>query len=440
MDINAKHFGGNRMFRKKRISSPINLLNRPDVHFDIKDKLRLIQLQLIDFTEKDLANLKQMESYLAPHIPEAVKNFYDSLMANEELIDIINKHSSRNRLEQTLIIHIGDWFAGVLNEGYIEKRKKIAKMHVHIQLKTKCYLGACYQLQNSLVEKIQLAQLPIEKQIEFVASLNKIINYEQQLVVEAYDKYAEEQAREKEDRIKRAIKETLGSIVTNLEYQSTETTTSVEELIGTTKDVEIEVAKGVKISQRTIEKAENGKQIIQTLTGHSQEIYDKTKSMSGLIIKLNQSSQEILNVVKIVKDIATKTNLLALNSAIEAARAGEYGKGFAVVAEEVRNLAEQTKSSVEQIDSLVGDSNIAQQEVVKSIVDVQRLATIGLNESDQTSTSLASISSMIREAAVESENVGKDIKDLTVAVESIGAASIQILESTKLLDETIQKI
>lgn len=162
--------------------------------------------------------------------------------------------------------------------------------------------------------------------------------------------------------------------------------------------------------------------------------------MSGLIIKLNQSSQEILNVVKIVKDIATKTNLLALNSAIEAARAGEYGKGFAVVAEEVRNLAEQTKSSVEQIDSLVGDSNIAQQEVVKSIVDVQRLATIGLNESDQTSTSLASISSMIREAAVESENVGKDIKDLTVAVESIGAASIQILESTKLLDETIQKI
>ena len=145
------------MFRKKRISSPINLLNRPDVHFDIKDKLRLIQLQLIDFTEKDLANLKQMESYFAPHIPEAVKNFYDSLMANEELIDIINKHSSRNRLEQTLIIHIGDWFAGVLNEGYIEKRKKIAKMHVHIQLKTKCYLGACYQLQNSLVEKIQLA-------------------------------------------------------------------------------------------------------------------------------------------------------------------------------------------------------------------------------------------------------------------------------------------
>ena len=71
---------------------------------------------------------------MVPYIPGAVKNFYYSLMGNEKLVAIINKHSSRNRLEQTLIKHIGEWFAGVLNEDYIEKRNKIAKMHVHIQL------------------------------------------------------------------------------------------------------------------------------------------------------------------------------------------------------------------------------------------------------------------------------------------------------------------
>lgn len=428
------------MFWKKRNLPAINMLNNPEVHIAIRDTDILSQLQLIDFSEKDLANLKQMESFMVPYIPGAVKNFYDSLMVNEKLVDIINKHSSRDRLEQTLVKHIEEWFTGVLNEQYIEKRKKIAKMHVHIQLETKSYLGACYQLQNSLVEKILLTQLPIEQQIQFVSSLNKIISYEQQLVVEAYDQYAEEQAKEKEGEIKRAIKETLGNIVTNLEYQSSETTTSVEELVGTTKEVETEVAKSIETSNKAIEKAETGKQIIKTLTSHSQEIYGKTNSMSGLIDKLNQSSQEILNVVKIVKDIAIKTNLLALNSAIEAARAGEYGKGFAVVAEEVRRLAEQTKNSVEQIDLLIGVSNDAQLEVVKSIEDVQRLANIGLKESDQTALSLASISIMIQEVAADAEIVGKDINDLTFAVESIGAASIQILESTKLLDETIQKI
>ncbi|SDO10906.1 heam-based aerotactic trancducer [Psychrobacillus sp. OK028] len=428
------------MFRKKRNSPTIYLLENPDVKLEVRDKKILVQLQLINFSEKDLANLKQMESFMLPYIPGAVKNFYDSLMANEELVDIINKHSSRSRLEQTLITHTTEWFAGLLNDDYIEKRKKIAKMHVHIQLKTKYYLGACYQLQNSLVDKIQIAHLPIETQIQFVTSLSKIINLEQQIVVEAYDNYAEEQAKEKEDAIKGTIKETLGNIATSLEVQSAETTTSVEELIGTTKDLEIEVAKGIETSNKTIDMAEAGKHVIQTLTGHSQEIYDKSKSMSGLIVKLNQSSNEILNVVKIVKDIAIKTNLLALNSAIEAARAGEYGKGFAVVAEEVRKLAEQTKNSVEQIDSLVGDSNNAQQEVVKSIEVVQRLANIGLKESDRTASTLESISTMIQEVASESEIVGTEIKDLTIAVDSIGAASVQILESTKLLDEMIQKI
>ncbi|MFJ7828262.1 protoglobin domain-containing protein [Psychrobacillus sp. NPDC096623] len=428
------------MFRKKRNSPTNNLLENPDVKLEVRDKKILVQLQLINFSEKDLANLKQMESFMLAYIPRAVKNFYDSLMANENIVAIINKHSSRSSLEQTLITHTAEWFAGLLTDNYIEKRKKIAKMHVHIQLKTKYYLGACYQLQNSFVEKIQSAHLPIETQIQFVSSLSKIINLEQQLVVEAYDNYAEEQAKEKEDAIKGAIKETLGNIATSLEDQSGETTTSVGELIGTTKDLEIEVAKGIETSNRTIDMAEAGKHVIQTLTGHSQEIYDKSKSMSGLIVKLNQSSNEILNVVKIVKDIAIKTNLLALNSAIEAARAGEYGKGFAVVAEEVRKLAEQTKNSVEQIDSLVGDSNNAQQEVVKSIEVVQRLANIGLKESDRTASTLESISTMIQELASESEIVGTEIKDLTIAVESIGAASIQILESTKLLDETIQII
>ena len=428
------------MFRKKRITPTINLLDKPLVHLDVREKEILVQLQLIDFSEKDLTHLKQMQPYMIAYIPEAVKRFYDSLKVDEKLVDIIDRHSSRNRLEQTLIEHVAEWFSGVLNEEYIAKRKNIAKMHVHIKLETKNYIGACYQLQNSLVERILLAKLPIEQQNQLVSSLNKIINFEQQLVVAAYDQYGKEQAKKKEDKIKRAIKETLGDIVTNLEYQSSETTTSVKELIGMTKEVQTEVVRSIQTSNRTFEKAETGKRIIEVLMGHTEEIYDKTKSMSGLIVKLNQSSHEILNVVKIVKDIAVKTNLLALNSAIEAARAGEYGKGFSVVAEEVRKLAEQTRNSIGQIDSLVGISNNAQQEVVKSIEDVQRLANVGLKESDETATSLASISLMIQEVAADSEIIGKEINELTRTVETIGTASIQVLESTKLLEETIQKI
>ena len=70
---------------------------------------------------------------------------------------------------------------------------------------------------------------------------------------------------------------------------------------------------------------------------------------------LEHTSQQIHQIVSIVTSIAEQTNLLALNASIESARAGEHGKGFAVVAQEVRKLAEETKKSISNISTFIGD-------------------------------------------------------------------------------------
>ncbi|AZK45026.1 methyl-accepting chemotaxis protein [Paenibacillus lentus] len=98
---------------------------------------------------------------------------------------------------------------------------------------------------------------------------------------------------------------------------------------------------------------ERGKQDLTDAIHQVEMIEQSTSSMAATIQGLNESTERIEQVVAVITDIATRTNLLALNAAIEAARAGEAGRGFGVVAEEIRKLALQSGQSTEEINHIL---------------------------------------------------------------------------------------
>lgn len=179
-----------------------------------------------------------------------------------------------------------------------------------------------------------------------------------------------------------------------------------------------EVTRLVSEGSALIRDFTNQMNTISTTIGHSSEI----------IGEMANYSEEIRSVTSLITDIADQTNLLALNAAIEAARAGEHGSGFAVVAEEVRNLAEQSKQSAEEIGRMIDTmiENVSQ--AVSSSKDGNQRIEEGLAVTEKTGEVFNMIEIATNDAGEKGETVSQAIKRIRAITSEVESATRQIEE------------
>lgn len=190
-----------------------------------------------------------------------------------------------------------------------------------------------------------------------------------------------------------------------------------------------------------------GMKTVSQVVRNMEQIASSAALTAKTIEVLSERSQEISRYLGVITDISSQTNLLALNAAIEAARAGEAGKGFAVVAEEIRKLAEGSRKSANEIETLVADvkkdSSSASAAIVNmtEIVDKGKQATFDATEAfENIADSSSKTLKTAEDIRVATELQKKKISDVVKYVEEVVDIAEQTANTTEGVASTAQDL
>lgn len=201
---------------------------------------------------------------------------------------------------------------------------------------------------------------------------------------------------------------------------------SMEELARSIQYISESIAEISSISRNTEENADNGLQIMQSLQKQLVTIHEKTNFAVIGTQELEKLSTMIGEFTNVITGISDQTNLLALNASIEAARAGEAGKGFAVVAEEVRKLAEDSKSAADRITQVVIN---VQKETANIVATIQATADV-----------LHAGRVIVQQAQHSFEGIHNDVQVLATQVDLVSSSTEEIAASTEEVTATMEDV
>ncbi len=201
------------------------------------------------------------------------------------------------------------------------------------------------------------------------------------------------------------VSENTDSLSTSAE----QTSSSITEMSASVKEVEQRAFESTRLAERVSRDAsERGITAATEAIRGMQKIKDTVEATAEVLNRLGKRSKEIGQILKVIDEVTDQTSLLALNAAILAAQAGEHGKGFAVVSEEIKDLAERTAASTQEISGLIAS---VQEETAESIQAMAR----GLKAV---------------EAGVALVNVTSDV------LEQVAGSSLQSAEMARAIEKT----
>ncbi len=176
-----------------------------------------------------------------------------------------------------------------------------------------------------------------------------------------------------------------------------------------------------KATQAVSQTRQSVEQLAGSLTGIQQKVHD-----------MRDHNEKVNSVLDVIRGIAEQTNLLALNAAIEAARAGEQGRGFAVVADEVRNLAQKTQASTQEINTIIENLQANTSEIVSAMDDGVGLSHECVGAANSANQLLDSVLDSVSLIADRNRSIAAAVKQQSDVTDEIARSSVKIAADGRL--------
>lgn len=227
----------------------------------------------------------------------------------------------------------------------------------------------------------------------------------------------------------RTMASSLRELVGRIRESSSRVAAATAELSAMARQQEhgaVEQSTAVEQIRRTLESLAGGSKTVadsaQGVATNAARTAEHNEQIGRRITELTEHTRRISELLEVIKDVANKAELLALNAALEGAKAGEVGQGFSLVAAQMQRLAEHVMDSVKDVKSLTADVRHATQATISSVESASRLAV-------ETSDSAQRISIITQQQRSSTEQVAGAMEDIAAVAKQVVTGSSQTLEA-----------
>ncbi|HEX6458939.1 MAG TPA: methyl-accepting chemotaxis protein [Thermoleophilaceae bacterium] len=218
-----------------------------------------------------------------------------------------------------------------------------------------------------------------------------------------------------------------------------ETTTATEEIRATAEQAAQKADEVATQAQEAVRVSDEGSQAVEAIVEGMAAIREKVEAIASDVQALSDQTAQIGEITNAVNDIADQSNLLALNATIEAARAGEQGKGFAVVADEVRNLAEQSKQSTGQVQTILEEIDRATRAAVAAAQEGTEVVEHGAELAQRAGEIIAQLADTNGVAAQSAQQIAMAVQQQNAGMDQIAQGMQETSQATSEFVSSVQQ-